>query len=50
VNEIAVIARLKIRPGKLDEFKELAAEGLALVKEKDRGTLQYEWGDGSIIL
>ena len=43
MKKISVIARFKIHPGKLDEFKEAAAECLALVKEKDPATLRYEW-------
>ena len=43
MKKIDVIARFKVHPGKLDEFKEAAAECLALVKEKDPATLRYEW-------
>lgn len=34
---------MKIRPGKLEEFKRQMAVIIAQVKAKDRGTLQYDW-------
>lgn len=37
------IARLKIHPGKISEFKDLAAQCLLAVKEKDKHTNQYDW-------
>ena len=43
MSEIKVVARLKIHKGKFDEFKALAAECRRIVKEKDQGTLQYDW-------
>ena len=43
MNEIQVTARLKIHQGKLEEFKAIAAECLKTVREKDSGTLQYDW-------
>ena len=42
MNEIKGIARLKIHPGKLQEFKDLEAQCMAVVRAKDTGTLQYE--------
>jgi quinol monooxygenase YgiN len=42
MQEIQGIARLKIHPGKLDEFKRLSAKCMELVRTKDKGTLQYE--------
>jgi quinol monooxygenase YgiN len=42
MSELLCIARLKIHPGKLDEFKHLGAECAELVSTKDTGTLQYE--------
>ena len=42
MDEIKGIARAKIRPGKLDEYKRLCAEAMEIVRAKDRGTLQYE--------
>jgi quinol monooxygenase YgiN len=42
MSELLGIARLKIHPGKLDEFKHLAARCMELVRTKDTGTLQYE--------
>jgi len=38
-----VRARLKVREGKLDEFKEQAAEMMRQTREKDTGTLAYDW-------
>ena len=34
---------MKIREGKLDGFKRQAAVCISQVKEKDPGTLQYDW-------
>ena len=42
-NELTVNARLKIHPGKLAVFKTLAQACLIAVREKDKGTLQYDW-------
>ena len=38
-----VTARLKVRDGELDGFKEQAAEIMKQVKEKDTKTLRYDW-------
>ncbi|MBS1253060.1 MAG: hypothetical protein MAG451_02105 [Anaerolineales bacterium] len=43
MSKLQVSARLKIHEGKLDEFKQVAAECVSVVKEKDPGTLQYDW-------
>ncbi len=43
MSEIQGIARQKIHPGKLDEFKRLASECIRVVREKDTGTLQYDF-------
>ncbi|MDE2092137.1 MAG: antibiotic biosynthesis monooxygenase [Gammaproteobacteria bacterium] len=43
MNELQGIARLKIHPGKLEDFKRLAAKCMDSVRTKDTGTLQYEW-------
>jgi hypothetical protein len=40
--ELQCIARLKIREGKLEEYKRLAAKCAESVRTKDTGTLQYE--------
>ena len=40
--EVRGIARLKIHPGKLDDFKRLSAQCMESVRTKDTGTLQYE--------
>lgn len=42
MNEILGIARLKIRDGKLEEFKRVSALCMEVVRTKDTGTLQYE--------
>jgi quinol monooxygenase YgiN len=42
MNELQCIARLKIHPGRLDEFKRVVAKCMELVRTKDTGTLQYE--------
>jgi quinol monooxygenase YgiN len=38
-----VRARLKVRAGKLDGFKQQAAEMMRLTKAFDTGTLAYDW-------
>ena len=43
MSEIQGIARQKIHPGKLREFKRLAAECMRVAREKDTGTLQYDF-------
>ena len=40
--EILGIARFRIKPGKLDEYKKLCEEAMALVRSGEPGTLQYE--------
>jgi len=41
--KIQVSAHMKIRPGKLEEFKKQAGVIIAQAKERDPGTLQYDW-------
>ena len=43
MSKIQVSAKMKIRPGELEEFERQAAECIMQVKEKDLGTLQYDW-------
>jgi quinol monooxygenase YgiN len=43
MDAIQVTARLTIHEGKLEEFKELAAQCMRSVRERDSGTLQYDW-------
>ncbi len=43
MNELQVSALMKIREGKLEEFKEQAAEVIRQAREKDTGTLRYDW-------
>jgi quinol monooxygenase YgiN len=38
-----VTARLKVREGKLEGFKQQAAEMMRLTREKDTRTLRYDW-------
>ena len=40
-NKLEISAIMKIPKGKLEEFKELAAEIIRLSKERDTGTLKY---------
>lgn len=40
--ELLGIARFKIHPGKLDDFKKLSAQCMEIVRTKDVGTLQYD--------
>jgi quinol monooxygenase YgiN len=42
MDEIKGIARVKLRPGKVEEWKRLTKEALEIVRTRDRGTLQYE--------
>jgi quinol monooxygenase YgiN len=41
--KLQLSARMKIREGKLEGFKRQAAVCISYVKEKDPGTLQYDW-------
>lgn len=43
MNEIHVIARLRIHDDKLEEFKRLAARAMELTRAKDTGTMEYAW-------
>jgi hypothetical protein len=43
MTHLQVTARLKIHEGKLNEFKDLAAQCLVAVKEREPGALQYDW-------
>jgi quinol monooxygenase YgiN len=42
MEEIKGIARVKFRPGKLEEWKRLTEEAMEIVRTRDTGTLQYE--------
>jgi quinol monooxygenase YgiN len=42
MDEIKGIARVKFHPGKVDEWKRLTEEAVAIVRTRDSGTLQYE--------
>ena len=43
MNEIQATARILIHPGKLEEFKAIAEKCIQSAREKDPGTLQYDW-------
>ena len=43
MNKLQLSAFMKIREGKLDGFKQQAAECISQTREKDTGTLQYDW-------
>ncbi len=43
MKELQVTARCKIHDGKLDAFRVMAQECLRSVRERDDGTLQYDW-------
>lgn len=42
MGELHGIVRFKFHPGKVEEFKRLSAECMAIVKAKDTGTLAYD--------
>ena len=43
MNKLEVSARMMVRKGKLEGFKQHAAEIIRQAKEKDTKTLQYDW-------
>ena len=43
MNKIEVSARMTVRKGKLEGFKQQAAECIRQAKEKDTKTLRYDW-------
>jgi quinol monooxygenase YgiN len=43
MSEFEVRAQLKLREGQLEGFKRQAAEMMRVTKEKDTGTLAYDW-------
>ena len=43
MSTLQLSAKMKIRGGMLEGFKKQAAECIKQVKEKDTGTLQYDW-------
>ena len=43
MTELQLTARFAIHNGKLDEFRSLARLCMESVREKDAGTLQYDW-------
>src|SRR2546430_9309589 len=42
MDEIKGIARVKFRPGKVEEWKRLTEAAMEIVRTRDTGTLQYE--------
>ena len=42
MSELQGIARFKFHPGKVEEFKRLAAQAMEIVRAREPGTLQYE--------
>ena len=42
MDEIKGIARVRFRPGKVEEWKRLTEQAVEIVRTRDRGTLQYE--------
>ena len=43
MKKLEVSARMTVRKGKLEGFKQQAAECIRQTKEKDRKTLRYDW-------
>ena len=43
MGQLQVTAKLAIKDGKLDAFKEAAAACMESVRARDHGTLQYDW-------
>jgi quinol monooxygenase YgiN len=43
MGKIMSVARFRIHPGKLDEFKRLSAQSVELVRAKDPATTIYDW-------
>jgi len=43
MSKIQVSAKMRIINGMLEEFKQQAAKCISIVKDKDPGTLQYDW-------
>lgn len=43
MKRLHIVARVKIAEGKLAELTKLAEQAVAMVREKEPGTLQYEW-------
>ena len=43
MGQFEVRARLKVREGQLEGFKRQAAELMRVTREKDSGTLAYDW-------
>ena len=42
MSELLGIARVKFHEGRIEEFKRLSAQAMAIARTKDTGTLQYD--------
>lgn len=42
-HKIRASARIKIPNGRLEEYEQLIAEYIRQIKDKDTGTLQFDW-------
>ena len=43
MNELQVTTRFRIHEGKSDDFERLARRSIEITRERDSGTLQYDW-------
>jgi len=43
LSELGLVARFKIHDGEHERFRDLAKKCLVTTREKDTGTLQYDW-------
>lgn len=43
MEKIQLTARFGVHPGKIGEFRELMDKCIGVVREKEPGTLQYDW-------
>lgn len=43
MSHLEVVARMKVRPGRLEAFKSHVADMVRLTREQDTNTLRYDW-------
>lgn len=43
MSHLEVVARMKVRPGRLEAFKSHVADMVRLTREQDTKTLRYDW-------
>jgi len=43
MSELQITTRFTIHDGKLEAFRDLVGQSIAVVRDKDSGTLQYDW-------